>query len=200
MPGVDLGSWGRRQPNCSTQCGDQQQHEQTEDWSLVQLSPGQSKPTQNPACSKHHCLPSGCSRVGYVQLRPFSNSRSSPDPYSERRPHPRGDSRHQSQAPAFNFSLVVFLFLSIEQIETPEQLERGAEQWKVRNKNNVGKAHATHGGVPTKTWGEGCHTWASFRATWHGQPRLSKDGQAGSKALCSQPATNQHPNKCFMQQ
>lgn len=96
--------WGGPANRC-TQCRDQQQYKEIEN-----DSPAQSKPTQNPACSKHHCLPSGCSGVAYVQFRPSSNSRSSPNTYSERRLHPHGDLRHQSQSPAFNFSSSVSPF------------------------------------------------------------------------------------------
>lgn len=88
-------------------------------------SPGQSKATQNPACSKRQYLPSGCSRVRCVQYRPF---RSSPNPDRERRPQPHGASRHQRQAPLFNFSLVAFLSLSVEQIERDPRAVGGRSQ------------------------------------------------------------------------
>lgn len=77
---------------------------------LAKASPPKSPSATNSttfSLEKHGYLP----RVGYVQLRAFSNSSISPNPYNERKPLSRGNSRHQSQAHTFNFSLMVFLFL-----------------------------------------------------------------------------------------
>ena len=199
MPGVDWGLLGRHQPGgvhptAAPDAEINSSMSRLRTGLLVKVSPPKTQPAANIIA-----FPVGAPGWGMHSLD-LSATAEAPQILTV-----RGDLTH-TVIQDTNIRLLLLIsrwwFLSIEQIETPEQLERGARQWKVRNESNVGKAHGHPWQCPHQNVGTRW-PWAAravFQATWHGQPCLSRDRQAGSKALCSQPATNQHPNKCFVRQ
>lgn len=100
------------------------------------------------------------------------------------------NSRHQSQAPNTDFFPLVFLFLSTEQTESPEQLERSLMMGTWGTRKTWSRSVATHGSVPTKIWGQVCPPAPPSHTPWHGPAQGPRGMASPALPLASQPQGN----------